>query len=154
MKYHLISVSVNIGIRIRRLLGDNIGSQYWEITKVRFKKLLIFKERLTPFWLPWWNVHRRSGMRHIHRKHINPHLDLTLIQKHTPTEQYHLQKAYNIFLNLKRLKLSTWRPNGTWSRPGRVLLNKVLVSMCSGTSLDPTAGISAQRWRIFKDRCS
>lgn len=42
----------------------------------------------------------------------------------------------------------------TWSMPGRALLNSVLVSMCSGTSLHPTAGISAQRCRIFRDRCS
>lgn len=33
----------------------------------------------------------------------------------------------------------------TWSMPGRALLKRVLVSMCSGTNLHPTAGISDHR---------
>lgn len=64
-------------------------------------------------------------MRHIHRKDIDPHLDLTLTHKHTPTDtrQKPVCKRRPTFLNIKRLKEKLGLTGERFHGGGRYLIH-------------------------------
>lgn len=95
-------------------------------------------------WFAWRNIKSRSRSRHILRKHIHPHLNSSL---------HHDNHKLIHHLHLLTDHLSV-RSFLTCSMPGLSGFRRGLVSTCSGTSLQPTRGISSQRLSTARARCS
>lgn len=99
-----------------------------------------------PLWFPWWYVNSRSRSRHIHRKHVHPHLDATLL---TRAEKDFTLISVSFITPEKKTGLFP-----TCSMPGLSGFSRGLVSTCSGTSLQPTRSISSQWFSTVRARCS
>lgn len=108
-------------------------------------------------WFPWWNVKCGARCSHVFGEHIHPHLNSPLKPLNTRTQSFKriqtktLQHKGSFKGVVGSVEYDWWR---TCSIPGLSGWSSGLVSTCSGTSLQPTFGISFQCFNTVRARCS